>query len=469
MWQKNYLNRKRNRSGIAMMATLIFILVFMALATGMLSMSSHNTIAASNHQAANLARSTAECGLEVIRYWVSSPTVYIPGIVSESDRYSHLMSDLQDVLNHANINYSTDGTLLHIGSPDSPIMIDGAAGRSFYARVTPDGTQGANILITGQTGKLSRTLNVGFTYGTRPRTVFDFGVATKGPLSLGNTLLDGVNASVEADVYIESLGSIDALDISNAQIAGNVKIVNPGAVVSMSGGQSTIGGESGTAAIDNHVEVGVPATEFPYPDAKHFEQYATGGTITAADSKLFSKNITFENVRIAAGTNPKFTGGVNVTGVLYIESPNVVEFASHVNITGLIVGDGDYNDNSETNRIDFSGTVISQGVTQLPADSKFDSLRQETGTFLMAPGFAVKMGGNFGTLNGCIVGNGIEFYGNAGGEIGGSIVNYSTEPMNLRGSDLLFNKSGITELPAGFISEIVVHYNPASYSEVCGQ
>ena len=91
----------------------------------------------------------------------------------------------------------------------------------------------------------------------------------------------------------------------------------------------------------------------------------------------------------------------------------------------------------------------------------------------MAPGFSVEFGGNFGVLNGCIVANGVRTYGNAGGEIGGSIINYSTEPMDLKGSDIVFNKSGITDVPSGFILKSTnfwtINYTPSSYTEVvCG-
>ena len=59
------------------------------------------------------------------------------------------------------------------------------------------------------------------------------------------------------------------------------------------------------------------------------------------------------------------------------------------------------------------------------------------------------------------------FSGNAGGVINGTIINYSGDEMTLSGnSDLSFNHSGVTEAPAGFIPELVMTYNPASYTEI---
>jgi hypothetical protein len=85
----------------------------------------------------------------------------------------------------------------------------------------------------------------------------------------------------------------------------------------------------------------------------------------------------------------------------------------------------------------------------------------------MAPGFSVSFGGNFETINGVIAANGIEFFGDAGGTIDGSVLNYSDTTMNLTGnSDLSFNHSGTVEIPAGFEFDIELKYDPASYSEV---
>ena len=99
----------------------------------------------------------------------------------------------------------------------------------------------------------------------------------------------------------------------------------------------------------------------------------------------------------------------------------------------------------------------------------FGDLRNETGTFMMAPGFEVSMGGNFGTLNGCIAANGVNFYGTAGGTIGGSVLNYSDQPMVMEGNgDLFFNRTGETEIPVGFepVLNIVIKYDPSDYDEV---
>ncbi len=68
-------SRKAKQNGIAMVAALLFIAVFMAMAAGMLSMSSANTQSAQNHRNANAALNAALSGLECARYQIlNAPT-----------------------------------------------------------------------------------------------------------------------------------------------------------------------------------------------------------------------------------------------------------------------------------------------------------------------------------------------------------------------------------------------------------
>ena len=476
-------SRFKQKKGIALVVVLIFVTIFSTLAVAMFTMSSNNTIVANNLHTANEARSAAESGLEVVRYQLNQFEVL--STVPDADRFGLLTTFLGDYLTNNNgLSYTFDGTTFAIGSSDNPIALD--SNRGFYAELHYDDaipvkretglietTVGVAFTVVGVSDGISRTINGGFTYGEKENisSVFDFGVATKGPLSLeGNILLDGVNIAVESDVYIESMDYTNALEIiGNSQIAGDVKIVNPDGTVTLQGGQAGIGGETGTAAIENHVDIGVDQTNFPIPDTSHFEQYVTGITLDSTNIDTYSTTGgTFENIRIAANTNPHFSADVQLNGVIFIETPNVVTFTGNVDIAGIIIGDGDVTDNSGTNQINITGNVSSTSVSELPVET-YGDLTTEIGTFMMVPGFAVDFGGSFDTLNGCIAANGVSFSGNAGGVIGGSVLNYSNEPMGLSGnSDLFFNRSNTTDVPAGFtpVYDIVIRYQPISYSEV---
>ena len=487
MCRKNKTRFGRKQRGIALIIAMVFVTIFSTFALAMFTMSSNQVIAVDNLHQVNEARSAAESGLEILRYYLGQFSV--SSSVSAEDRFSLLTSSLTS----SNLSCALNGTTLTIGSSQSPILLDTTTNRSFYAELYPGTvmkidevtgniayTEGIAFRVVGTNNGIHRLIEGGFTYGVSEssNSVFDYGVATKGPLSLqGNVLLDGVNIAVESDVYIEGMNSTNVLEIiGNSQIAGDVSIVNPDGTVTLQGGQAGIGGETGEDAIENHVEIGVPSTNFPVPDTDHFEQYVTGITIDSSTAEeTFASDGVYDNIRIAAGTNPHFSGNVQLNGIIFIETPNVVTFTGNVDITGVIIGDGDVDDNSGTNQINITGNVSSQAVdatdefgNYILDDAQFDDIREETGTFLMAPGFAVSIGGSFNTLNGAIAANGVEFWGNAGGVIGGSILNYSDEPMTLSGnSDLYFNRSGITDVPAGFVPvyDLVIYYQPVSYEE----
>jgi len=430
-------------------------------------MSSTNVQVADNHCKANRALESAQSGLEVMNYWLGR--VNMPGTVAPGDRFTTLASYVNNDLATVGISaanaYDDDGHPAAVSLGD--ITINSLLGQTFLASIQK--TENLDVLqldVTGNAGPLTRTIRVNYNFGTREHNVFDYGVASRGPLSLlGNIDMSGTNVAVEADVYIESNSQNEALSIiGNSQIAGDVTVTNPDAYVTLQGGQAGIGGETGEAALD-HVDIGADPVEFPVPLSGYFEQYVQN--TFDPDIHDTSADNTFENIRIPGGTNPTFSGSTTLNGIVFIETPNVVTFTGNVDITGIIVGDGDMNDNSGANQLTFLGNVDSAPVTDLPETSQFEQLREETGTFLMAPGFGASFGGSFDTLNGAIAANGINFFGNAGGTINGSIINYSDTPMTLSGnSDLFFNRSGIEEVPAGFGPEIILHYISSSYSEV---
>lgn len=452
------------RSGAALIISMIFVVLFSTFALSLSSMCTTNVQLADNQRNANRARATAESGLEVVRLWINS--VSVPGNVEDNQKFSAVANSLIGCtyqISDVDLEW-IEGSQITV-----PAVNFGIDDKSFSAVITAlpsvDNPETLEVVVTGNYGSITRQIKAEYIFGERASAIFDYGIGSRGPLSLsGNIELEGINVSVESNVYIESHNDILALSIiGNSKIAGDVQIVNPIADVYLQGGQASIGGETGQAAIDNHVTIGVPPTDFPIPNPSYFEQYVTNIIDSSTDT---TADATYENVRIVAGTNPNFTGHTTLKGIVYIETPNVVTFAGNVDITGIIVGNGDYQDNSSTNQINITGSVVSYPVTDLPDEPNFADIKNEEGTFIIAPGFKTSFGGNFNTLNGTIASNGVEFFGNAGGTINGSLINYSDEEMTLSGnSDLYFNKSGIVEVPAGFYSEYILLYIPSSYIE----
>lgn len=452
------------RRGSALVLSLIFLVMFSAMAVAMAGVSGTNVQIAHNQHKLDVTRACAESGLEVLRYWMSR--VEMSGTTLAGQRFAQLGAVLQSDLTASgitNIAPVCDSNSITISS----VTLLSSPNQSFTAVFTKLDNDNVRLDVSGHYGPITRTIRTNYVFGTRAHTVFDFGVASKGPVSLsGNIQLDGYNIEVESNAYIESASALLALSIvGNSQIAGHVKIVNPLACVYLQGGRAGIGGVTGQeATLPPYTEIGVAPTEFPEMDPDQFYSYATNVLTSTMD---LSKNATYDNLRIPAGMNPHFTGQATLRGVTYVQAPNVVTFAGGVNITGIIVTNGSPTDDSGTNQVCFTGNVASYPISQLPHETKFEGLHEQIGTFMLAPGFKASFGGSFSALNGAIAANGIEFHGNAGGTIYGSVVNYSNATMTLSGnSDLLFNRSGLTEVPAGFVPEIVMHYDPSNYSEV---
>lgn len=446
--------------GSSLVLSLIFVAMFAALAVTMAAMSGANVQIAENQRRFETARSCALSGLEVIRYWMNQ--VSISGTTAPDQRFARLATELQTTLTNAgaaNLNPIYNGSTISMSS----VSLDSAAGQTFSVVLTKVDNDNVQLDVTGHYASLNRTIRSNFNFGERAHTVFDFGVASKGPLSLtGNVDLDGYNIDVESNAYIDCDDLLALSIIGNSMIAGDVKIRNSLASVHMQG-HSGVGDEYGAAAM-NHIEFGVPPSEFPDMNPALFIPYATNVLSPTAN---LSSNTTFENLHIPAGRNPNFTGNLTLRGVVFIEAPNVVSFSGNVNITGIIVTNGSSTDNSGVNKITFTGNITCHPITQLPQQPQFQGLQSQTGTFLMAPGFATSFGGNFGTMSGAIAANGIRFYGNAGGVINGSIINYSTAALELTGnSDLRFNRSGLTDVPVGFKPELIMCYDRSSYAEV---
>jgi hypothetical protein len=399
-----------------------------------------------------------------MRYHLSG--IKVPGSVEDYNRLKDIAEQLKSKVTDAGITGNRvpiyDVSTKTITVPRW--LLDSESGQAFNVVIGYGHDYESLIMdITGTSRQVSKKIRVNFNFATTGNPVFDFGIASKGPLrTQGNVDVEGFNEAIEASVYIESKNSILALEmIGKSAIAGEVKIVNPLAIVALSNA-SSIYGKTGEDA-RKHVYIGEPPCDFPTPYLANFEKCIANPFDPATDT---TTNITLENIRIPAGTNPSFSGNVTIRGIAFIEAPNVVRFNGNAQITGIIIGNGELDCPDAENRIEFLGTVNSYDVSELPDDERFSGLKNEKGTFILAPGFSVRFGGNFQTINGVIAASGIEFFGNAGGTINGSVVNYGETSMTLEGNtDLVFNRSGLTKNPAGFEPTKVLEFLSSSYSE----
>ncbi len=440
---------------------MIFVLLFSALGVSMVTMSGANTQLAWNQQQGCRALASAHSGLDVVRYHMRHITVSAD--VPPADRLQAVASSLQARLTAAgitNVGVSYDAATKTITIPS--VTLDSQLNQNFTATISFGADfDTVTLTVTGNSNQMNKQVALSYGFSTIGNPIFDYGIATKGPLDMqGNVDVDGFNENIEASVYIESLASIFALDmIGKSSIAGDVSIANPAAVVDI-GNSSSVHGASGEDALQ-YVTVGADLCDFPVPDPTEFECYIQN-TFQPGDP---TTNVTLTNVEIPANTNPLFSGHAVIRGIMYVRAPNTVTFTANAEIHGLILAEGDWENPADDCYLNFGGTVDSYDVSTLPPE-EFGALVDETGTFILAPGFSLSFNGNFDVLNGVIAASGIEFLGNAGGTINGSVINYSDTCMSLAGNtDLVFNRSGMQEVPAGFEPTMILTCNCDSYSE----
>jgi len=448
------------RKGAVLIVAMIFVVIFSALAVSMATISGTNSQLASNQQKVDCALGSAESGLDVERYWLD--TVIFPHDTPVNKYFSTIMNTLEanmDANGITNIVLKKNlGTIL-------PVTLDSTTGQTFSGQMSISNTDPyiLEVYSTGGIAPITRTIKVDFEIEPYEWPIFNFGLATKGPINYtGNPTTLVASEAWEADIYIESSGSATALDVvGNTQFMGDIMVGNPAANVNF-GADVIIDGDHNQDAIDNHVHIGVDPVAFPEPDTARFIPYATGDVIdSSTDLNAYGNSLV--NCSIAAGTNPVFPKSVTIQGILYIASPNIVTFTSNVALEGIIVGAGDHTVDPATDRIDFIGNFASGPY---PAGVEFDAIRQEEGSSIVAPGFAASFQGNFSTLEGVVALSGVTFSGNVNAQIKGTIINYSEQPLVVEGNATMnFDRSASTKVPAGFDTYRVLNYNPSSYDE----
>ncbi|GAI46530.1 unnamed protein product, partial [marine sediment metagenome] len=267
-----------------------------ALAVSMATLSGTNVQLASNQHKVDCAFASTESGQEAMRYWLNH--VEFPSSTSPSDYFGAIVSTLQydlDANNISNITVYNDGSI-------PPVGLHSASGQNFEGEILIDAND-FNILqvyATGGSSQITRTIRVHYDIEPYEYPIFDFGLATKGPVHfLGNPTVRGINSNSEADIFIESGNTNLAMLVTgNTNFDGDISIANSTANAAF-WGDVKIAGDTGQTAIDNHVHIGVESPEFPLPDTQRFLQYATGDII---DSSIdISNHMTLTNATIEAG------------------------------------------------------------------------------------------------------------------------------------------------------------------------
>lgn len=252
---------------------------------------------------------------------------------------------------------------------------------------------------------------------------FDYSVVSMGQVDLwGRARIVGTRQHA-VNLLSEVEGQDDAVRLSGrSRLAGDVYTVSPTDVVSLSG-SSAIGARRGHRGLQAAQNVHLGADDIPLPtlDAAAFGALAT--TMVDADT-ITRGNLTFQNIRIAAGTNPVFSGNINLLGLVLIESPNRVTFQGNVRLRGMIVGED--GEEGADNSIAATGTFYSRGVESLPNRPQFAALKAMGGSMLLAPDFDVTFAGRTRIRNGTIAAESLVLGDHSRARVHGSVLIYGS-------------------------------------------
>ena len=440
--------RFRRRLGITGVLAMLFMVLIGALALGFYAQVTTSSRVANNDQKGARALAAAESGIQFMRLQLAR--VDIPPDTTTGQLLVELHDDLRSAMERS-VNLS-GGT---VGLTGDGISIPAEAGRAiavdsttqsgFSVRITGGGgADGSGVIchVTGYSGtgvvRASKHVQIHFRREPYQGLILNSAVATRGRLSMIRGGLGGV-AGISPDSIASvtsAYGVSPAVVVSGGTIGGDVSVTGRD-LTAITGG--SVGGTSDLAAIHkDHVKV-VPPPAFPYVNTAVFEPFATNRFNPSASN--------LKNVRIPAGTNPHFSGDVVIQGVLYVESPNVVEFRGGARMEGFIVFEpkGD----STVNRINARGSVT---YGELPNGSQFDALRAISGISMLAPTAALSIGGSVDVhVRGNLILGSFDNTGAADVRIDkGSLITMDRTPTSVvfNGKGVKFTETGMGNTPS---------------------
>jgi hypothetical protein len=445
---------------------MLFLVVFSTLAIGFYAACTTATQTAANDEHVAHAQNAAESGMAFARYQLSR--FVVPASTTQGQLLSTAATALSQQLNGTRnlgamtVGFPSGGSVINVPSLSYQHIPIGDGSASFRADVTQSGSQ----LVVKSTGcygaaGVTRAIQLNFAVVQNSGTIFNYGLAAKGAVTLSGGILQGVPDASRGSFLSTTLATNTPLTMSgSANVSGQVYFTNPNGSVS---GNGSISGTTNPALWPNYVHKNVTAPEFPAVDPTPYANYLATVTPTIITGSTSATPLS--NIRIKAGANPTFSGGPTINGLIYIEAPNKVSFSGGAHITGVIVVD-DPNESTSTNAIVFSGASTISGPENLP--TSYGALRTMTGASVLAPNFAVSLSGGSSTFGGSVLAKSLSMSGGSGGSVNGSAIIYGTASSTFSGgSGFTFTNTGPAAIPtagvhfSGYFAPVA-----ASYAEV---
>ena len=452
--------RKHRPNGFASVLALLLLCVLATLCVGLGALASNTLVQADNQTHVQGATLAAESGMSFMLDALRK--VRLPGDTTQATFLPNLAAALGTRLDGGpNLD---GGTVTNTGTAvlvPSIALDDG----SFSAQFSWVGPSTVRLDVLGNCKGVSRRVAIQMTMVPKSAAVFDYGLASRGPIDIsGSCVIRGVNNPAEASVLSTTDSHVQAITVGgNANIAGDLSTSGEGTSVGISG-SPTIAGSSDPAVIQQHIHLGIDPPDWPVLDTSGLIPLA----INTVDHHTNLNVDSMTNIRIKAGTNPNFTSDIIINGVVYIEAPNQVSFEGRATLNGLIVTQESAAPLTNC-QIFFAGGVEALGVAALPDTPQFAAVKQQTGTFILAPGFGVTFAGHVRAVNGTIAADQLTFTGTADGVVKGSILGLKDLPTSVGGNvEISIDRANADPNPAGFLKSYALIVLPGTYAEVAG-
>ena len=457
------------RRGMASLLAMLFLVVFSAMAVGFYAQATMSAQLSTNERRVRDAQVAAEEGITFIKYHLSALDVprLAPAQLME-EIYMQLAGRLDGTDNVGGI----DGAIAY---DDVRLRIEIPAGRDNYVR-TPGGS-GFKVFIDmntdrslkvssvgrygAKTSAVGRGIEVTYNPQQKPAPLLGYGVAGRGPVTVGgNGIIRGVPDPSFGSLLITSTTNPALTMTGPSEISGDVYLTNPAATTSINAGCS-IGGTTDPILRATHIKKIATVPEFPTIDTDVFRPFITSTYTLLSGNRL-------RNCRIPANTGTallplNLASGATIDGILFVETPNVINFSGTCTIRGLIVSQTPFTGTLATNQLRFSGQVTAFDASTL--DPSFGAIRNFTGSSIICPGFNVQFTGGYAAISGTIASSQLSFSGHAGGNISGHVIGVGNQVLTVTGnSEVFLQRPATNQWPAGVFFRS--WYGPANDSYI---
>jgi len=446
------------QAGAVYLIALLLLALFSATGAALVWATGSGMRQAGNLQAALQARLAAESGLDFALRTLER--VRVPGDTPPAALLAALHAEMSRLLD-GTPNLQSGSVQLTASSIDVPEIA--AEHGQFSFSIRPVDAATFRVDVCGRSRGIERRLSMLCQRILRRAAVFDYGMASRGQVIVsGHASVIGVNNDLEASVLSATTSTPDAIRLEGSvKVSGDLYTCGDDSYVALTG-SPTVAGTTSPAEIAEHVHNGVDPPDFPAIDTTDLEQLAVNLVDSSTD---FTFGATYNNIRIKAGTNPTFNNNVTINGIVFVEAPNTVTFNGGLVLNGLVVTQDSEQDLADC-QLKFAGHVTANGVEALPDTEEFAAVKQQTGTFVLAPGFGVTFSGSFDTVNGNIAADQLTFSGTAEGTVRGTLVGLTDRPTALGGNvDIYVDRGDTSQNPAGFLPSIGLAPLPDTYVE----